>query len=1291
VTRLTALTVAALCCAAAVRAQSPYLVKDINPSADLSVDSAPRQLRAGDEIVYFVAQAGAASRGFWKTAGTPASTTLIMDALSGAQPNVATIGDIGYFAFSDMEHGIELWRTDGTTAGTGLVHDIVPGTAHSAPTQVTAAGSLVYFAAYEGVGVGLWRSDGSADGTIPLSSGPAESFIAAGDILYFIRSLPGTGQELWRSDGTAAGTHILEDTCPGSCSSLPKLFTPVGNRLFYVAYSPAFGDEVRVTDGTTTQVVADLVPGGLGPGVESLAPLGSSLVFSTSSSGIWRTDGTPVGTETISSLRGRDLTSAAGNVFFQATTPGFGSELWQTDGTAVGTGMVGDLCPGACGFFDTPVATRFVGAPQLLYFIRYDGATSDLWRSDGTLAGTFIVKGSAVAVTEPVVLGNTFVFVAEPPATGRELWATDGTTTGTVQLTEAVANSSGITQPTIVESRMFFQAFEPASGRDLWVTEGTDATTRPLDVAAETGHALPQWPTALGDRLLTDIRFALPPSSANGLWISDGSPEGTTRLGPQMNATTPWADGSDALFLGSATSFDPDLWKTDGTPEGTVRLKDLSPDGFTTEGHFLPALGGTRLVAVDGSSPGLWRSDGTAEGTIPLASVFPTEGVLLGGGLILNVGGELWRTDGWPQGTSLLSPAPQVVGRLTAAGGGRAFFVAHSAAAGRELWATDGTEAGTSMVKDINPGASDAFPIPLYGADEPRFVELNGLVYFVAADDVHGDELWRSDGTEAGTVLVDETVPGLDSANIGALTAAGGRLYFQGYSLTEGRELWTSDGTTVTLSADIAPGPYSSTPDQLRSDGRRLYFVADDGVHGAEPWALDLPLALSVDDVAIAEGDGPSGVASFTVRLSSPTTTTATVGFATADGSANAGTDYLPVSGTLTFAPGSPQTLQVEVPLVGDLGDEPAETFELRLSSPTGVDVADGQAVALVQDDDMPQISLAGTSILEGDAGTTRGSVGVALVTKDGAPTTLAKTVAFATEPGTAEAGDDFLSVSGTLTFPPGTASGAPTPVLVTVVGDGAGEDDETFALRVTSTSALQPLSLTTPIVIQDDDGGIPEPAVELMHGSAFRHSFDIASSRSYRLLQEPHSSYELRLDETSGDVQPVELHRIGGDGMLVQVGEPDGTGGSVAMRWANATSSAVGDQTISVASAACAVECGPEDTYRLRAWDTTLRAPRFNNIGVQRTVLLLQNRSAAALRAHVVYWRDEGVVAGIATVDIGPHEAHVVDTVQQVPDLSGSVTVSHDAGYGELVGKLVTLETDTGFSFDTPLLPRIR
>jgi hypothetical protein len=144
-------------------------------------------------------------------------------------------------------------------------------------------------------------------------------------------------------------------------------------------------------------------------------------------------------------------------------------------------------------------------------------------------------------------------------------------------------------------------------------------------------------------------------------------------------------------------------------------------------------------------------------------------------------------------------------------------------------------------------------------------------------------------------------------------------------------------------------------------------------------------------------------------------------------------------------------------------------------------------------------------------------------------------------------------------------------------------------------------------------------------------------------------------------------------------------------MRWENVTSSAVGDETIRVASAACAVECGPDDTYRLRAWDTTLRAPRFNNTGSQRTVLLLQNRSPAALRAHVAYWRADGVVVGIATVDIGPHAALVLDTAQQVPDLSGSVTVSHNAGYGELVGKLVTLEKDTGFSFDTPLLSRMR
>ncbi|MDP9134408.1 MAG: hyalin, partial [Actinomycetota bacterium] len=176
--------------------------------------------------------------------------------------------------------------------------------------------------------------------------------------------------------------------------------------------------------------------------------------------------------------------------------------------------------------------------------------------------------------------------------------------------------------------------------------------------------------------------------------------------------------------------------------------------------------------------------------------------------------------------------------------GNTAFFQAIDRSHGRELWRTDGTEAGTELVKDVNPGpagSTDPSPRP------PHLAELDGVLYFVASDGVHGDELWRSDGTEAGTELVADVRPGSsgslipDSSHYGAITAVGDTLYFTASDGVGGRELWRSDGTAAgtRLVEDINPGSDASWPIILVAVNNVLYFTADDGVHGKELWRSD--------------------------------------------------------------------------------------------------------------------------------------------------------------------------------------------------------------------------------------------------------------------------------------------------------------------------------------------------------------------------------------------------------------------------------------------------------------------
>ena len=165
----------------------------------------------------------------------------------------------------------------------------------------------------------------------------------------------------------------------------------------------------------------------------------------------------------------------------------------------------------------------------------------------------------------------------------------------------------------------------------------------------------------------------------------------------------------------------------------------------------------------------------------------------------------------------------------------RLYFAATDGIHGVELWKTDGTEQGTVMVKDINPND----PLAVY-ADE--MVNLGGKVLFSADDGEHGFELWRSDGTENGTVLVKDIhpVPG-ESGFPTDRVELNGVQFFSATDNVNGSELWRSDETDAgtVIVKDIAPGLFGSFPYSLRVSGDWLFFIANDGVNGAALWRSD--------------------------------------------------------------------------------------------------------------------------------------------------------------------------------------------------------------------------------------------------------------------------------------------------------------------------------------------------------------------------------------------------------------------------------------------------------------------
>lgn len=154
------------------------------------------------------------------------------------------------------------------------------------------------------------------------------------------------------------------------------------------------------------------------------------------------------------------------------------------------------------------------------------------------------------------------------------------------------------------------------------------------------------------------------------------------------------------------------------------------------------------------------------------------------------------------------------------------FFSADTPDHGRELWQSDGTEAGTVMVKDISPGSRHSFP--------EQLTAIGDTLYFVADDGVNGERLWRSDGTAIGTYVVRD-----DVSSLGNLLNFDGTLFFSG-ATRFGNELWKSDGTAAgtVMVRDIATGRSSGRPADFTEFNGALYFIADDG-DGEAMWKTD--------------------------------------------------------------------------------------------------------------------------------------------------------------------------------------------------------------------------------------------------------------------------------------------------------------------------------------------------------------------------------------------------------------------------------------------------------------------
>ncbi|MCA8968876.1 MAG: hypothetical protein KDC95_03805 [Planctomycetes bacterium] len=851
------------CCAAValaigiVSAQTPTLVKDINPTIDPH-DSSPEPARGkgktwreSNSFVQvgrywlFVATDDVHGRELWRTDGTAAGTQLVKDinpglASSGVDSLTSYTDTSVCFTADDGVHGVELWITDATPAGTKLVKDIRPGAEGSRPSNLVFSNGRMVFAADDGVhGDELWGTFGTDASTTlikDIHAGPSQSWIGsmvAFDLTFAVFAAEDGlhGVELWRTDGTSAGTTLVADVAMSVQSSWPSHCFSTGKQLYFQAIG-----QLWVTEGsalTTKRLDSSSTP--IWPELDHAVHFGGEVIFTAEGAEgreVWKSDGTKAGTRLVKDVFQGDASSwphsftvVGSHVYFAARSlDSRNEELWKTDGTEAGTLMVTDLLPGLSGSSPSNLIS-FGGSLWFQALGDVESFGRELYVSDGTALGTSLFKDISPgphgsAPTFMTNIGSKLLFEADDASTvGAELHVSDGTVDGTRAIADIapgfVGNGSAASNPTNLGDYVLFAATDGTSGIELWRSDRTAAgTMRVRDINPGIASSFPSELTAYRGAVYFS---AYVDGLGVELWKSDGTADGTVLvkdIDPGTLSSNPreFHVYAGKLYFAAETSIGTELWVSDGTPSGTSLVMDIAIGAEGSNPRFLTSYRGLLFFAAsDGASSHgfeLWCSDGTEAGTKMVADI--------------------------EQGYKSSRPSYLTVFKE------RLFFAAGTLANGLELWTSDGTESGTSLFLDINPGAESSGVGYLTVSD--------GGLYFAARDSQAGSELWVSDGTSAGTRLAVDVSPGIASSLPHLdprFLVLGRRVVFAGNTPTAGVELIVSDGsrTGTALIADLNPGSRGSYPGDAILSAGSVWFRAENPALGSEPYLWRSSLA----------------------------------------------------------------------------------------------------------------------------------------------------------------------------------------------------------------------------------------------------------------------------------------------------------------------------------------------------------------------------------------------------------------------------------------------------------------
>ena len=762
-----------------------------------------------------------------------------------------------------------------------LVKDIVTTDGDAWVNNFLEGNNFTVFT-YNGLnGSQVWATDGTEMGTVNIGANITDIFnvfqnsIVFNNELFLVIENGTTGAELYKTDGTLAGTSIVKDINPNFGSN-PENFIIFNNELYFRAEDGVNGQQLWKTDGTEAGTVV------VSPNVSSpqnLTIFNGNLYFQGSDNNfdaeLWKTDGTEAGTVLVKDIEAGNSSSSPrnfkvfnGELFFTAFTNALGEELWKTDGTEAGTNTVIDINNGAT----SSEINNMVVNNNYFIFTANDGTNgTELWKTDGTLAGTTMVKdispgGASTTFDGTLIFDATTTFlVAQTMAFGTEVWKTDGTEAGTVLVKDINPGAdSGLpafssTNPLVHNGIIYFEANDGTNGSELWKSDGTEAGTVMVkdinpDNSVENGKGLFDGVFLVDNKIVFE---GFNTDTNRELWTTDGTEAGTMLL-KDLNQDKGWGVSLDEsiivnnklIFNGNNGTNGFELWKSDGTAAGTVMLKNLNdaPNG-SNPSDFGVALN-KLYIKADSTNFGnarLFTTDGTTSDWV----IDPTHGPIIGPKAITEYKGKAYLTssdfnEDYGIFYTELSDAKEFVKKINPGGfanitsffhyqaTNELVFAANDGTNGRELWKSDGSAAGTVLVKDIEAGADGSFPTD--------FFEFENEVYFMTTEETSGfprnykKSLWKTDGTEAGTILLKEfSFYGTNYPPY--FTAYKNKLYFTVFdSSTAGVHLWRTDGTVAGTEAAYIGFDFPKNMIVINND---MFLAASNAAEGQEMWKYD--------------------------------------------------------------------------------------------------------------------------------------------------------------------------------------------------------------------------------------------------------------------------------------------------------------------------------------------------------------------------------------------------------------------------------------------------------------------